>query len=64
MTFCSSWKASSSTAPEVFCSTRSTLNEPPMMTAVAVFFSRFASFAVYSALMARTPAVAGVLSWV
>ena len=35
-----------------------------MMTAFAVFFSRLASFALYSELMARTPAVAGVLSCV
>ena len=34
------------------------------MTALVVFFSRLASFAVYSALIARTPAVAGVLSCV
>ena len=35
-----------------------------MMTAFAVFSTRFASPAVYSALIARTAAVDGVFSWI
>ena len=61
--FCSAWKASSSTAPEVFCSTRSTSKLPPMTMACVVFFTRLASPGVYSELIARTAAVLGVWSW-